>query len=705
MTKELGKTIHEPASGRDGTPVRLGVDIGGTFTDVALVDADGLLHISKVLTTPKREEAGVLAGIMQSATLLPKIDFLVHGTTLAINALVERRGANVALVTTRGFRDVIEMGRGNRPQSFNPFYRRDPVLVPRHRRFEIPERMMASGDIEIEPAQEDLSKLAEQIRDAHVEAIAVAFLNSYINPANEVQVADYLKSVFPDKYITTSASISQQWREFERFTTAAANAYVGPAFDRYLEEIEKGLSAKGFQGEFTLFDSNGGALHLDSARRYPVRLLESGPAGGVLGARDLARELDLDNVVTFDMGGTTAKTSLIEGGKYASTNLYWVGGYDTGFPIQMPSIDVIEVGAGGGSIAWVDEGGRLRVGPRSAGASPGPACYGLGGEEPTITDANVYCGRLSPAHFVSNIAIEKRLADQAIEHLAERLKIEPLRLALGILTLANLSMAGAVRKQTVSKGLDPRDFVLIAFGGAGPMHACEVAAEVGIGRVLIPPVPGHFSALAMLRANLKFDQREVFTQRLKSLDVTVLSNALSRIRKELTRVVGEPRALAKGKLKFSYGLALRYQGQEHTLMIQSPSKETDVPTNAAEVFQKLFEEEYLLRYDHKHETAGVEVVEIEVVAERELPAASVNLRGKRRAGKSGIIGAYFTETDGAIRTPIRPRKGLGEGTNFEGPMIIYEEGSNIVIPPGATGTVMANGCLMIDVSRIAGANQ
>lgn len=703
MVEQLGKIVREDMSGRGGTPVRLGVDIGGTFTDVALFDADGVLHIGKVLTTPKHEEDGVLLAIKQSEADLQEVEFLVHGTTLAINALVERRGADVALVTTKGFRDVHELGRHNRPQGYNVFYRRDPVLVPRHRRFEIGERVLASGDVEFVPSDEELSRLVGQIRDSGVEAVAVAFLNSYVNPSNELRVADHLKRVFPDKFVTVSSSISRQWREFERFTTAAANAYVGPVFDRYLERIEKGLSEEGFQGEFTLFDSNGGALHLAQARRYPIRLLESGPVGGVLAARDIAHELGLENVVTFDMGGTTAKTSLIEGGKYASANLYWVGGYDTGFPIQIPSIDIIEIGAGGGSIAWADEIGRLRVGPRSAGASPGPACYGRGGEEPTITDANVYCQRLSPAHFISNITIDKGLADQVIERLANRLEMDPLRLALGILTLANLSMAGAARRQTVSRGLDPRDFVLIAFGGAGPMHACDVAAEVGIRRVLIPPAPGHFSAIGMLKANLRFDRREVFSERLESLNIGALRIMLSRIQKELTHIVGEPSSIASGRLLFNYGLAIRYQGQEHTLMIQSPASGIEVRADASDVFRKLFEKDYLLRFGHKHEYAGVEVVEIEVVVERELPTVAVNRQVERGTEKAGFINTYFSQTNVFTRTPVIPRTGLEEGATFEGPMIVYENGSNTVIPPGAIGTVIEGRHLMIDVSRITGA--
>jgi N-methylhydantoinase A len=692
--------IAEQNKSRSGRlPVRLGVDIGGTFTDVAAVDREGILHIGKALTTPTREELGVLSAVKQSGVDLSEVDFLVHGTTLVINALVERRGAEVALVTTQGFRDVHELGRGNRPQPYNAFYRRDPILVPRHRRFEIDERTLASGEVERVPSEEDLSTLTEQIRKVGVHAIAIAFLNSYVNQSNELRVLEYLKRSFPDKYITTSSSISRQWREFERFTTAAANAYVGPALDRYLEEIEKVLLEDGFHGEFTLFDSNAGALHLDSARLYPIRLIESGPAGGVLGAREIAHELGLENVVTFDMGGTTAKTSLIQNGKYISTDLYWVGGLDTGFPVQIPSIEIIEVGAGGGSIAWGDEGGRLRVGPRSAGASPGPACYGLGGEEPTVTDADVYCGRISPTHFISHIVLDKELATQAVKRLAERLKMGPLRLAAGVLTLANLAMAGAVRKQTISRGLDPRDFALIAYGGAGPMHACEVAAEVGIGRVLIPPVPGHFSALGMLQANFRFDRREVVGERLERLDLGVLKKTLSRIQNDLIRIVGGDES---DGLKFSYGLALRYQGQEHTLMIQSPAGGTQVPSDGRQVFKKLFEEEYLRRFGHKHANANVEVDEIEVFAERILPATPLTVNFEKREGKAGVIDTYFSQSDTPVRTPILIRSALGIGTTFEGPMIIYEDGSNTVVPPRATGRVIEGGHLMIDVSQIAG---
>jgi 5-oxoprolinase (ATP-hydrolysing)/N-methylhydantoinase A len=595
---------------------------------------------------------------------------------------------------------VVELGRGNRPQGYNAFYRRDPVLVPRTLRFEIEERTLASGSIECEPSEEALSRLAEEIRAADVRAVALGFLNSYINPSNEERVADYLRRAFPETYFTTSSSISRQWREFERFTTAAANAYVGPVLDRYLTQIESGLTERGFRGQFALFDSNGGALSLESARRYPVRLLESGPVAGVLAACRLASQLGLDNVVTFDMGGTTAKMSLIKDGERASTNLTWLGGYETGFPIQIPSVDIIEIGAGGGSIAWLDEGGRLRVGPRSSGASPGPACYGLGGQEPTVTDADVYCGHISPAHFVSHIRIDREQAVKAVDRLAAKLGMEPLRLASGILTLADLSMADAVRTKTVSLGLDPRAFVLVASGGAGPLHACGVAAEVGIQKVLIPPFPGHFSAIGMLAANLRFDRREVFNSSLESLDNAALERTMARIRDDLTAVFSEQsQRPGGGLLHFSYGLAMRYRGQEHTLTIRSPFPGMEVPADAGSVFRGHFEEEYLLRFGHQHEGAGVEIVEVEVVAELDVPTKAIAGAPEMGFNEMAVIDAYFGGNNEPVPTRVIPRTILKEDDVFEGPVIIYENGSNTVVPPGATGVVLKGGHLMIDVSR------
>jgi N-methylhydantoinase A len=673
------------APGLDGH-VRVGVDIGGTFTDVAVADASGMRLLGKRLTVHGDEREGVLAAVADTNVDMTQVAVLAHGTTLVINALVERRGSTVALVATAGFRDIHQMGRQSRPVGLDPFYRRDPPLVPRHLSFELNERVLANGDVEVVPSVAEITALADELRGLGVDAVAVAFLNSYANPANEEFTANTLRSLLPDAFITTSSSLSRLWREYERFTTAAANAYVGKPIAAYLSNLAAGFTEQGFGGRFVLLDSNGGALPQEVAQTYPIRLVESGPVGGVMAARDLAAELELDRVVTFDMGGTTAKSCLIEGSSSPSVDVYWIGGYDFGFPIQVPTIDIIEVGSGGGSIAWVDEGGRLRVGPRSAGADPGPACYGQGGIEPTVTDAHVYCGHLSSRFFRARISIDERLAGAAIERLADRLQMQPMRLALGIVRLANLSMANLIRRQTIERGRDPRDFSIVAFGGAGPLHACEVAREADIRRVIVPPSPGHFSAVGMLGTNLRFNRRQTLRVPLADLHPEQLSDALQKTRAEVIKVAGLRDDDARN-LRESYGLSMRYIGQEHTILVPQPSDGLTVPSDAAAHFRALFEDEYELRFGHLDELSEAEVVDVEVVVEEPLPRAGVPLPPATVDDDSGVLEACFGESTEAVQTRFVPRSILRVSEVVKGPAIVYEEGTNTVVPPGWTGTV------------------
>jgi N-methylhydantoinase A len=681
---------------------RIGVDIGGTFTDVAAVDIDGTLHIGKRLTSHGAEHEAVVEAVVDSNVELSEPGtILAHGTTLIINSLLERKGARVGLVTTRGFRDVVEIGRGNRPEIFNIRYRRDPPLVPSSRRFEIPEHVDASGEVGRRPTANELESLVGRLRAAKVESIAVAFMNSYVQPDNERYVADHLRAALPGITVTLSSDLSRVWREWERFSTAVANAYVAPVADRYIQRLIDGLGKRGFIGEFVVVDSNGGALHVDAARRFPVRLVESGPVAGVLGARDLAARLSISSVATFDMGGTTAKTCLIEEGRYASTDLYWIGGYARGIPLQVHTVDILEVGAGGGSIAWADEVGRLMVGPRSAGSQPGPACYGQGGSEPTVTDANLYCGRMDKNRFVGSLQLDESAATAAIERLAARLNLAPYRLALGILKIANLSMAAAVRRQTLERGRDPRDFTLIAFGGAGPMHACEVAAEVGIRKVLIPLFPGYFSAIGMLGANLRLDRREVIRGRLSTLDRGAVRGILNRISAELKAELSFGARTLVGEIRFTYSFALRYVGQDHTLLVPFPGNGDDVPADVADIFRAAFDEEYLRRYGHLNEMSDVEIVELEVVGERVLPKVAVT-EAHRSVGEPDTIRAYFDLSGQSVISTVVPRGSLEIGKPFRGPLVIYEEGATTVIPPGAEGTLTDTGALLLDVSALVG---
>lgn len=683
---------------------RVGADIGGTFTDVAAVDADGRLHIGKRLTTHGAEGDGVLAALADTtADLSGPETILAHGTTLVINALLERKGARVGLVVTEGFGDVIEGGRSSRPEIFNPTFRRDPVIVPPELRFEISERVHASGEVALQPGLEEIDTLADKLREADVEAVAVAFLNSYVEPANERLVADRLRTHLPGVPVTISSDISRQWRETERFTTAAANAYVAPVADRYIGRLLGGLRTDGFTGEFVVLDSNGGALALDAARRFPVKAVESGPVAGVIGSRELAKQFGIENMVTFDMGGTTAKSCLIEDGRYASTELYWINGYERGFALQVRCVDVTEVGAGGGSIAWCDESGRLLVGPRSAGSQPGPACYGAGGTEPTVTDANLYCGRLDRQNFVGSLHLDLDAAEAAIQRLADRTGMDPHRAALGIIKLANLSMAAAVRRQTLERGRDPREFTMVAMGGAGPMHACEVALECGIGQVLIPVHPGHFSAIGMLGVNLRLERSEIVSTRLPDLDSTSLRETVGRIADELEKELffGSDGSLRVGELRIEWALALRYVGQSQTLLVRlADSADGSVPDNVDELLRAEFEVEYRRRYGHIDELSDIEAVELEVTVERVLPRPVV-VGSDVSVGPRSEITSYFDLDSGPVISQVIPRGSLTVGDTFAGPAVIYEQGATSVIPPSAHGVVLEGGSLLVDLRDAA----
>lgn len=679
---------------------RIGADIGGTFTDVAAVDHEGRLHIGKRLTTHGAEHEGVIQAVRDTGVALDRPDtILAHGTTLVINALLERKGAKVALVTTDGFADLLDIGRGNRSDIFTLRFRREGPLVPRAMRFEIAERTYGDGTVAEVPTDADLAALVSRLQAAGTEAVAVSFLNSYLNPANELHVADYLRRHLPGIPVTASASLSRQWREFERFTTGTANAYIAPVFDRYLQRLIGGVSEDGFQGEFVVLDSSGGAMAIDTAKRFPVRAVESGPVGGVIGARTLASTLGIDNLVTLDIGGTTAKSALVEHGDYATTDLYWIGGEKHGFPLQVSTVDIIEISVGGGSIASLDARGALQVGPHSAGSKPGPVCYGLGGTQPTLTDANLYCGRIDKDHFAGNFTLNVEGAKDAIERLAEQAGMPAQRLALGIIRLANMRVASTVRRQTLERGYDPRSFTLLASGGAGPLHACEVAAEVGIDKVLIPRFPGHYSALGMLGANLRLDRTEVVMSPLDELEPARIRALLEAIASDLVSELSV-KGGKDGDIHFRYALAIRFRGQEHALWIAGPGEGLDVPEDIAAQLRATFEEEYERRYGHLDRMSRLEAVELKLVAERVLPPVTIGyeqMAGGARSAQSALWGDGEGES---IAIPVIPRSTLRVGDEFEGPAVIHEIGATTSVPPRARVRVLESEAILIDVSRV-----
>jgi N-methylhydantoinase A len=674
----------------------IGIDIGGTFTDLTAYDpASGTLTFGKTTTTALPDEGAVsgLRRLIEDGVEIRDAAVLKHGTTVVINSILERRGAKTALITTEGFRDTLEIGRGSRPESFNLFYRRLAPLVPRDHRFEIRERMSARGEVLKALDRAALPRLARQIKDAGIEAVAICFLHAYRNPDHELEVAAYISN-HTDCFVTCSHELSREFREFERTSTAVINAFVGPRTSTYVKRFRDGVNGAGFSGRLLLMGSNGGVLTDTEAIKRPVLLIESGPVGGAAGAAELGRALDMPNVIAFDMGGTTAKAVMIENGEAAVTPVYYAAGYNRGYPVQAAVLDIIEVGAGGGSIAAVNEMGALVVGPRSAGGVPGPVCYGTGGTEPTITDANLVLGRLHPDRFLDGeIKLDKAAAEKAIQDLATRLN-EPLhRVAAGIIHLATLTMASAVKMTTVERGHDPRDFAMIAYGGAGPLHAAEIARELGIRTVIIPNHPGHFCAYGMLYADLKYDVVQTMALGLEQLD-------LADAEKQFATLEGRGRAsLNEIKVKLatvsvSRFADMRYRGQEHTLKIRLPEK---MSLTSQGDMRNVFEAEYTKRYGHSSQNVPIDLVNLRVVVTgvADKPVMT-DLHGEDAAAGPETRQVNF---DGKSFIPcaIWQRDKLSIGRRIDGPAIIEEGASTTVIGPNDWATVDRIGNIHVTV--------
>jgi N-methylhydantoinase A len=591
--------------------ILVAIDIGGTFTDLAAYDPSlGQLYLSKSSTTPDNLEMGAVNCFSKTDLDASEIEFLRHGTTVVINTLLERTGAKTALVTTQGFRDVIEIGRGNRPDGFNLFFERMPSLVAREHRFEVPERITAKGEI-LKPLDiNHLPTLATQLKAAGVEAVGICFLHAYRNPTHEQMVAEYLRA-HTDCYVCCSHEISLEFREYERTSTTILNAYVGPRVSSYLGVLANSLGDEGFKGQLFLMGSNGGVLTQNEAIKRPILLVESGPVGGAAGAAALGAQLGYPNLIAFDMGGTTAKAVLIENGEASVSDIYYVGGYERGYPVQAAVLGIVEVGAGGGSIASINELGALEVGPRSAGASPGPACYGKGGTAPTVTDANLFLGRLNESQFLGGeMPLYTELAEKSLKSFALAIDQSVESTAAGILRLVNLTMASAVRKITVERGYDPRDFAMVAFGGAGPLHAVGVAREIGINTVIIPPSPGHFSAYGMLCADLRYDAVRTVTQSLESLDISAIEGQFKELEVDgISKVRETPVTIEE--IKTVRYADMRYQRQEYTVKVRLPESFDGADVRGQ--LRQLFEDCYRTRYGHVTKGGGIDVVNLRVV--------------------------------------------------------------------------------------------
>jgi N-methylhydantoinase A len=482
----------------------VGVDIGGTFTDLVGC-VDGRIVTSKCSTVPADPTRGVAESLALAHCEMPGLSELLHGSTIAINTVLERKGARTALITTRGFRDTYTIGRGNRIEAFNLFFHRPQPLIPRELSFEISERMNARGEVLTPLDENDAHELTRIIAAQQIEAVAVCFLHAYANPAHERRVGEILRTANPRLFVTLSHEIVREYREYERTSTTALNAFVGPRVQAYLGRLESFMQSERFGGKINIMRSNGGVMSVRLAQEQPVAMMESGPVAGIIGAGRLAALMGIERAIGFDMGGTTAKASLITRGVPAIEDGYVIGSEASGQPMQLPVVDIVEIGAGGGSIAWTDATGGLHVGPKSSGADPGPACYGKGSDDPVVTDANLLLGRINGARFLNGaMTLDRAAAERAIKaKVADKLGLGATEAALGIVQIADSAMSLAVRAVSVKKGVDPRETAMIAFGGAGPLHAVAIAREIFIPRVIVPKVPGTGHADGVVAAGFR----------------------------------------------------------------------------------------------------------------------------------------------------------------------------------------------------------
>ncbi len=691
---------------------RLGVDIGGTFTDATLVDEDtGQLWNAKVSSTPDDPAQGFLTvsrQILDQAELAPEsLRYVVHATTVATNAIIEGKVAPTVLITTEGFRDILEIARQIRPSLYDTLFEKPKPLVPRDRCFGVRERLDATGAV-IVPLDEDaIPQIAAIVREADIESVAICFLHSYLNPQHEQQAGEFLRAHAPDIAISLSSEVAPEIREYFRASTTVINAALRPIVSRYLENIETRLHAQGIRSELLVMQSSGGLMTFADARSRPVFMVESGPAAGVITAAHLGDALGYANVISFDMGGTTAKVGLVQDGTPRITKDYEVGsvaqpgsgGFRAGgYPIRTPVIDLVEIGAGGGSIAWVDPGGILRVGPQSAGADPGPACYGQGGTEPTVTDANLVLGRLNPGYLLGgDLKLDSTLAHSAVEQrIAEPLGLDVVRAAHSIVEIANVAMINALRLVSVQRGHDPRDFALTAFGGAGPLHANRLAHEMNIPVTVIPTSPGTASALGLLVTDITYDYATTLIERVDLIHPEQVATVFSDLRQQGTEALTAA-GVAPTDMAFVQQVDLRYVGQSYELTLPLPGGETaafDLNDLLAQ-----FHKEHNRVYGHSVRGEPVETVNLRLTALGNIVKPPLLERDTAmhalQAAQLGSRPVFFGEADGFVECPVYDRYRLGAGMELSGPAIVEEYDSTTVIHPGYYASVDQYGTLLL----------
>ncbi len=696
-------TRRPPGLGTSGT--RIGIDIGGTFTDlVAHDDAGGMWRV-KVLTTPANPALGALESVrkfLRESKVRPhRLKIVIHATTLASNVLLQGKGPKTALITTEGFRDVLEIGRQNRPELYNLQVERLPPLVPRRYRFEVSERITHYGHVLCPIDRSKVRRIAEKFRQLRVESVAICFLHSYANPRHEKIAAGIVREEFPEAHVSVSSELLPEFREYERTSTTVVNAVLQPVMSKYLDDLERGLRELGIHAPLFVMQSNGGTILSRQAALEPARIIESGPVAGAVASQHYGKRAD--GIISLDVGGTTSKAGVWSSDGFEVTTEYEVGGRihgvrrleGSGYPVRFPYVDLIEVGTGGGSLAVVDGAGVLHVGPESAGAFPGPACYGRGGTRPTVTDANLVLGRLNPEFLLGGeLRLHSKLAEKALEqHVARPMGTGVAGAAVGVLRVAIANVTGAIRAASVERGHDPRRMTLVAFGGAGPMHACEVALQMGIRRVLVPPGAGLLSSLGLLLSEPVHDFVRTMLGTAEDAGYSSVNSAFDSMERK-GRALLRAERVPDEVVVFERFFDMRYQGQAYELSVRVPNGRVDrsLVREAVRAFHRLHE----LRYGYSDRGILVELVNVRVFCRGKIP--SLKLRTPRTRVKQVSPGTYrrvFLNGRFVRNCPVLDRREMGPGLRGKGPCVVEDYDSTLVIPPGPSYEVDGRGVVRI----------
>lgn len=687
----------------------LGIDVGGTFTDIFYNDtANNQFYVHKTMTTPEDPSIGILSGISELADLqdiqVEQIDHIFHGTTIGTNAILEFDGAETGMITTKGYRDILHIGRHQRPENYSIMqdipWQHQP-LVKRRNRKTVTERMGPRKGEVIQPLNEqEVRKAVKELKENGVDSIIIGLLFSYINPQHEQRIVEIIEEEYPEAFITSSADISPQYREFERFTTASINGFIGPKVKRYIERLTKRLKEMNITADLHIMCSNGGVGTPEHIAAKPIFTLLSGPAAGVLGGAHAGSLAKRNNLITFDIGGTSADIGIVTKDGFGETSARdtWIAGY----PVIIPMIDIYTIGAGGGSIAYVDEGGLFKVGPKSAGSVPGPACYGRGGSYPTVTDANVVLGRLDGSNFLGGeMQFDEEAAHKVVENLAAQFQLTKYEAAEGILRMVHSNMANAIREKTIQKGIDPREFSLVAFGGAGPLHAVDVARELKIPEVIVPLHPGINSAIGLLTTDLKYDVVQTEFMLSSDINLQLLNQDMELLEEQLKRQLLKDK-FRESEIYIKRFLECRYAGQGYEIRV--PLLDGNITEESIHQTFKLFNDMHQNEYGHAFPEAAIEMVNIRVVGYGKMP----KIKNEKMKSDGDLSSALIKEKEvifrvndtlQTLKTNVYSRELLPVGEWINGPAIVLQKDTTTVIPPNTKAVVEEYGNILMKVGE------